>query len=65
MLQPELEDEELELILTTVNNFAKRRLDVDTRLKNDHEDHCPEDLIRELMGPEVGIHLAFIPSAYP
>lgn len=64
MIQPELDNEELELILNTLSSFAKRRLDLDTRLGNDHNDHCPEDLIREMLGPDVGIHLAFIPTAY-
>jgi alkylation response protein AidB-like acyl-CoA dehydrogenase len=64
MIQPELDNEDLELILNTLSSFAKRRLDLDTRLDNDHNDHCPEDLIREMLGPDVGIHLAFIPTAY-
>ncbi len=64
MIQPEMSQEELELILSTLKSFAKRRMDLDTLLGNDHEDNCPEDLIRELLGPEIGIHLAFIPTAY-
>jgi alkylation response protein AidB-like acyl-CoA dehydrogenase len=64
MIQPEMEKEELELVLGTIRNFVKRRLDVDVRLACDREERCPEELIRELLGPEVGLHLAFIPTAY-
>ena len=64
MIQPEMNKEELDLILSTIKSFAKRRLDIDARLAFDREERCPEELIRELLGPEVGLHLAFIPTAY-
>jgi alkylation response protein AidB-like acyl-CoA dehydrogenase len=64
MIRPELQKEELDLILSTIQTFQKRRLNPDTLLAYDREEHCPEDVIRELLGPEVGLHLAFIPSAY-
>jgi alkylation response protein AidB-like acyl-CoA dehydrogenase len=64
MIQPEMQKEELDLILSTVRNFAKRRLDLDARIKFDREDTCPEALIREMLGPEVGLHLAFIPTDF-
>jgi alkylation response protein AidB-like acyl-CoA dehydrogenase len=64
MIQPEMEREELELVLTTIGEFAKRKLDIDTRLECDRAERCPEEIIRELLGPDVGLHLAFIPSLY-
>ncbi len=63
-MRPEMETEELELILDTLDRFSKRRLDESALLALDHEERCPEEILRELMGPEVGIHLAFIPTAY-
>jgi alkylation response protein AidB-like acyl-CoA dehydrogenase len=64
MIQPEMDKEELDLVLSTIKSFAKKRLDIDTRLAFDREERCPEELIRELLGPDVGLHLAFIPTAY-
>ena len=64
MIRPELQKEELDLILATIQTFQKRRLKTDTLLAYDREETCPEDVIRELLGPEVGLHLAFIPTAY-
>jgi alkylation response protein AidB-like acyl-CoA dehydrogenase len=63
-MKPELEPEELELILTTLKKFAQRRLDDSALLTFDKEERCPIEIIQELMGPEVGLHLAFIPTAY-
>ncbi len=64
MIRPELQKEELDLILSTIQTFQKRRLSPDTLLAYDREECCPEDVIRELLGPDVGLHLAFIPCAY-
>ncbi|MBN2494406.1 MAG: acyl-CoA dehydrogenase family protein [Deltaproteobacteria bacterium] len=59
-----LEHEDTELILDTLKRFAERRLASEVMLQLDREDRCPEELIRELLGPEVGLQLAFIPEAY-
>jgi alkylation response protein AidB-like acyl-CoA dehydrogenase len=64
MIAPEMQKEELELVLSTIKGFGKRRLELKTLLHLDKQETCPEDLIRELLGPDVGIHLAFIPTAY-
>lgn len=59
-----LDHETLELIQNTLRQFARRRLDDSQLLAYDRDGHCPEPLIRELLGEEVGLHLAFIPTAY-
>lgn len=64
MTGSEMNNEDLELILSTLKGFAKRKLDPNVLLMFDRDEKCPEAIIRELMGPEVGIHLAFIPTAY-
>ncbi len=61
---PEMNREELDLVLDTLNRFSKKRLDDQTLLALDEQELCPTDILQELMGPEVGIHLAFIPTAY-
>ncbi|MBW2700286.1 MAG: acyl-CoA dehydrogenase family protein [Deltaproteobacteria bacterium] len=63
-MKAEMEHEELQLVLDTIRQYAKRKLDDQTLLKLDQENRCPTELIRELLGPDVGLHLAFIPTAY-
>ncbi|MCD4749220.1 MAG: acyl-CoA dehydrogenase family protein, partial [Thermoanaerobaculales bacterium] len=57
-----LDDESLEFVLQTLKTVAERRLDKETRLRLDEEDIFPIELIRELLGPEVGLHLLFLPE---
>ncbi len=64
MFESSMQPEDLELVLQTLRDFGKRRLDERTLLALDREGRCPEEIIREMMSPEVGIHLAFIPAAY-
>ena len=64
MIRPEMQREELDLVLSTIQGFAKRRLGADMLLACDREERCPEEVLRELLGPEVGIHLAFIPTEF-
>jgi alkylation response protein AidB-like acyl-CoA dehydrogenase len=59
-----LDDEDLEMILGTLKEFAEREMPLEKRLAWDREDHCPVDLVREMLGPDVGLHLVFIPSEY-
>jgi len=63
-VQPEMQSDELELILSTVGRFAERRLGDAVLKALDHEERCPLELLRELLGPEIGLHLAFVPQAY-
>ncbi|HOX44168.1 MAG TPA: acyl-CoA dehydrogenase family protein [Myxococcota bacterium] len=63
-MQPEMQPEELEMILSTVGRFAERRLGEAALKALDHEERCPLELLRELLGPEIGLHLAFVPVAY-
>ena len=57
-----LDDESLEFVLQTLQTFAERKLDVETRLRLDAEDTFPTELIAELLGPEIGLHLIFLPE---
>jgi alkylation response protein AidB-like acyl-CoA dehydrogenase len=64
MIQAEMNREELDMVLETVHSFAKRRMTPSFLLKCDKEEKCPEEVIREMLGPEVGLQLAFIPTAF-
>ncbi len=59
-----LDTEDLEIILGTLKEFAEREMPFEKRVKWDHEDVCPEDVVRKMMGPDVGLHLVFIPDEY-
>jgi len=55
---------DLDLILKTLKEFAAREAPLERRLKWDETDVCPEDLVRAMLSPEVGLHLVFLPAEY-
>ncbi len=59
-----LDNDTLQMLLDTLATYAKRRLPTDYLLKLDQNDECPLPIIRELLGPEVGLHLVFIPEEF-
>jgi alkylation response protein AidB-like acyl-CoA dehydrogenase len=52
------------MILSAIDDFAAKRLPGDLLCELDAKDKCPEDLLREMYGPQFGIHLIFIPEEY-
>ncbi len=57
-----LDSESLEMVLGTLRAVAERRLPQPMRLELDGKQRFPEEVVRELLGPEVGLHLVFIPE---
>ena len=57
-----LDDETLGFVLQTLRTVTERRLDKTTRLHLDEDDEFPLDLINEMLGPELGLHLLFLPE---
>ncbi len=57
-----LDDETLGFVLQTLKTVSERRLDKDTRLQLDADDQFPIELVNELLGPELGLHLLFLPE---
>jgi alkylation response protein AidB-like acyl-CoA dehydrogenase len=57
-----LDDETLGFVLQTLKTVSERRLDKDTRLRLDEEDEFPVELVNELLGPDLGLHLLFLPE---
>jgi len=57
-----LDAESLEFVLQTLKTFAERKLGQEVRLRLDENDEFPMDLVRELLGPEIGLHLIFLPE---
>lgn len=62
--QTKLDQETLSMVLETISKLEKERIDIDTKLAMDHEGAFPTDLVKFMMGPEVALHLIFIPAEY-
>src|SRR5690348_12659191 len=59
-----LDLDSLHMTLEALTDFVADRLPVERQLELDHEDVCPEDLVRAMCGDELGIQLLFIPEVY-
>ena len=57
-----LDDDSLGSVLQTIKTVSERRLDRQTRLRLDEEDRFPAELVEELLGPGIGLHLLFLPE---
>jgi alkylation response protein AidB-like acyl-CoA dehydrogenase len=57
-----LDDETLGFVLQTLKTVTERRLDKSTRLALDEDDRFPVELVSEMLGPELGLHLLFLPE---
>lgn len=57
-----LDDETLDFVLQTLKTVTDRKLGKDVRLKLDEEEEFPLDLVNEMLGPEIGLHLLFLPE---
>jgi alkylation response protein AidB-like acyl-CoA dehydrogenase len=55
---------DLDLIIKTLKEFTDRESPLAQRLKWDEADTCPEDVVRAMLSPEVGLHLVFLPAEY-
>ena len=59
-----MDTEDLEIVLGTLKEFAERETPLAKRLEWDKKDICPEDIVRQMLSPDVGLHLVFIPDEY-
>ena len=57
-----LDKDSLQTLIDTLASFGKQKLPLKVRLDLDEKDLFPLDLIRELLGPDIGLHLLFIPE---
>jgi len=62
--KPKMDNETLSMILNTLDKLEKDMLSVEKKLEMDKEGVFPEDLIRFMLGPEMALHLIFIPEEY-
>ncbi|HET9313943.1 MAG TPA: acyl-CoA dehydrogenase family protein, partial [Vicinamibacteria bacterium] len=56
--------QDLEMILQSFRDYSERRLTPARLLDLDARNECPEETIREMCGPELGIQLVFLPEEY-
>jgi alkylation response protein AidB-like acyl-CoA dehydrogenase len=59
-----LDLESRQMVLDTVAQLKKRLLTKEQILEFDRKEIFPEDVIREMLGPEIGLQLLMIPEAY-
>ena len=59
-----LDAEDIGLIVKTLKEFTDNEAPFDKRLKWDESDTCPADVVRAMLGPDVGLHLVFLPAEY-
>ena len=59
-----LDSESQQMVLDTVNQLRKRLLTKANVLEWDKKEIFPEEIIRELLGPEIGLQLLMIPEPY-
>jgi alkylation response protein AidB-like acyl-CoA dehydrogenase len=59
-----LDSESLQMVLDTIGQLRKRLLTKEKILQFDREETFPEETIRAMLGPEIGLQLLMIPEAY-
>jgi acyl-CoA dehydrogenase len=59
-----LDQETLASMLTSLREFVDGMLPIERRLELDHEDTCPEDVVRAMCGDQLGVQLVFVPEQY-
>jgi len=59
-MDPEL----FNMVLDTLTKLEKEKLTLETKLAMDKAGEFPSELIRFMLGPEVALHLIFIPAEY-
>jgi len=62
--QGKMAPEDLNMILDTISKLEKDRLSLETKLEMDRTGDFPMELIRFMLGPEMGLHLVFVPEEY-
>jgi alkylation response protein AidB-like acyl-CoA dehydrogenase len=62
--QTRLDPEMLSMVLDTIDKLEKEKITLDAKLEMDRVGDFPEELIRFMLGPEIALHLIFIPEEY-
>jgi acyl-CoA dehydrogenase len=59
-----LDAETLKMTLEAIRDYVADAIPEDRQLQLDHDDECPEDVVRGMCSDELGVQLLFIPEEY-
>jgi alkylation response protein AidB-like acyl-CoA dehydrogenase len=59
-----MDQETYSMVLDTLKKIEREKLALETRLAMDEKGEFPEDLIRFMLGADIGLHLIFVPEEY-
>lgn len=62
--EPKMDPEMFSMVLDTLNKLERERLTLEAKLEMDRTGEFPMELIRFMLGPEVALHLIFVPEEY-
>lgn len=62
--QTRMDPEMLSMVLDTIDKLEKEKITLETKLELDKEGEFPTELINFMLGPEIALHLIFIPEEY-
>jgi alkylation response protein AidB-like acyl-CoA dehydrogenase len=62
--QKRMDPETFSMVLDTIAKLEREKLSLETKLEMDQKGEFPEELIRFMLGPEIALHLIFIPEEY-
>ena len=62
--QTKMDPEVLSMVLDTIDKLEKDKLPLETKLDMDRAGEFPSELIRFMLGPDIALHLIFIPEEY-
>ncbi|OQY43866.1 MAG: acyl-CoA dehydrogenase, partial [Desulfobacteraceae bacterium 4572_87] len=62
--QKTMDPELLNMVLDTIDKLEKEKLPVDTKLEMDRLGTFPTELIHFMLGPDIALHLIFIPEEF-
>ncbi|MBW1858201.1 MAG: acyl-CoA/acyl-ACP dehydrogenase, partial [Deltaproteobacteria bacterium] len=59
-----MDNEMFSMVLDTLKKIEREKLTIETKLEMDKHGDFPEELIRFMLGPDIALHLIFVPSEY-
>ncbi len=62
--QTKMDPEILSMVLDTIEKLEREKLPIETKLDMDRSGEFPTELIRFMLGPDIALHLIFIPEEY-
>lgn len=64
MSENRLDPETLQEVIDTLKKFSIKHFPKEKRLEWDKRDFFPEELVRKMLSPDLGLHLLFLPEEY-